>query len=150
MAVAYGGSSLLCDKENIWLLCSGDAAKNETGGLFCIHPGTLKIVKQWTFANPGFNPVKLKQNPAQDSLYFLYKGIFGFPKTASLLPASPFISEASGANFYGFTVHPVNGNIVVADAADFISRGKILVYLPNGTFIKSYGAGVVPAEFLWW
>ncbi len=151
IAVAYGGSSILSDKDGkIWLLCSGDILKSKTGGLFCINPTTLKIEKQWLFDKPDFNPVILKQNPANDSLYFVFQGIFGFPKTTNVLPSTPFITQPSGSSFYGLTIQTSTGNLFVADALDYVSRGKVVVYSPKGVFIKSYKAGVVPGEFLWW
>ena len=151
IALAYGGSSLVSDKDGkIWVLCSGDLIKKRTGGLFCINPTTLKIEKQWQFAKDDYNPVKLKQNPANDSLYFINQGIFGFPKTAANLPTNPIISQTLGSSFYGLTIQLSTGNLFVSDALDYISRGKVSIYSPKGVFIKSYKTGVVPGEFLWW
>lgn len=151
IALAYGGSSILSDKNGkIWVLCSGDFLKKRTGGLFCINPATLKIEKQWLFTKDDFNPVKLKQNPANDSLYFIFQGIYGFSKSVSTLPSIPLIPQSSGSSFYGLTIQSTTGNLFVSDAMDYVSRGKIMVYSPKGVFIKSYKAGVVPGEFLWW
>ncbi len=151
ISLAYGGSSLLSDKDGkVWVLCSGDFIKKRIGGLFCINANTLKIEKQWLFDKVDFNPIKLKQNPANDSLYFINQGIFGFPKSASSLPANPLIFQASSSAFYGLTVQSSNGNLFVSDAADFVSHGKVSAYTPKGIFIKSYKTGVTPGEFLWW
>ncbi len=149
--LAYGGSSLVSDKDGkVWVLCSGDLIKKRTGGLFCINATTLKTQKQWLFSKDDFNPVKLKQNPANDSLYFVFQGIYGFPKSVSTLPSTHFIPQPSGSSFYGLTIQNSTGNLFVSDALDYVSRGKVLVYSPEGVFIKSYKAGVAPGEFLWW
>jgi DNA-binding beta-propeller fold protein YncE len=151
IALAYGGSSLVSDKDGkVWVLCSGDLLKKRTGGLFCINGTTLKIEKQWLFTKDDFNPVKLKQNPANDSLYFINQGVFGFPKTAGTIPTNPIIAQTSGSSFYGLTIQLSTGNLFISDAGDFVSRGKVLIYSPKGIFIKSYKTGVVPGEFLWW
>ncbi|MFM9946236.1 MAG: DUF5074 domain-containing protein [Bacteroidia bacterium] len=151
IALAYGGSSLLADKDGkVWVLCSGDLLKNKTGGLFCINPVSMKIEKQWLFSKDNFNPIKLRQNVAQDSMYFVYKGVYGFSKKSATIAASPFITEPVGSSFYGLTIQVATGNILIADAQDFVSRGKILVYSSKGVFIKSYKAGVNPSEFFWW
>lgn len=149
--LAYGGSSLLSDKAGkIWVLCSGDVTKNKTGGLFCINPNTLSIEKQILFNSAAFNPVKLKQNKANDTLYYINQGLFCMTKSADYMPTLPFITQPSNASFYGLTINPVNGNILVADAVDFVSRGNLFVYSPTGNLLKSYKVGIVPGEFMWW
>jgi len=149
--VAYGGSSILAGKDgNIWLLCSGDTSKNEKGGLFCIDPRAIKVIKHIPFSKASFNPVKLKQNPKEDSLYFIYQGIYGFPKSLTSLPQQPLIAQPTGSSFYGLGIHPSNGTILVADALDFVSHGKIMVYTPSGQYIRNYKAGIVPSAFFWW
>jgi DNA-binding beta-propeller fold protein YncE len=85
--LAYGGSSLLSDKEGkVWVLCSGDLIKKRTGGLFCINATTLKIEKQWLFTKDDFNPVKLKQNPATIVCILLIKEFLDFPKQQVFFP----------------------------------------------------------------
>lgn len=149
--LAFGGSGLLSDKEGkIWVLCSGDAIKKQTGGLFSINPKTMKVEKQWLFSQPDFNPIKLRQNPSEDSLFFIYQGVFGFSKNSTSLPANAFIQQGSGSSFYGLTIHAGTGHFYVADAADFVSKGNIRIYSRAGFFIKSHKVGVVPGEFLWW
>jgi len=149
--VAYGGSGLLTGKDgDIWVLCSGDTLKNESGGLFCINPFSMKITKQFLFDKASYNPVKLNSNRVGDSLFYIYQGIYGFPKTIVSLPQTPFITQPKGSNFYGLSINPINGNLMVADAMDFVSYGKILAYSASGTLLKSYKAGVVPGNFYWW
>jgi len=149
--VAYGGSNLFIGKEgNIWVLCSGDNLKNKTGGIFSIDANNLKINKKWLFDNSNFNPIKLKENLGGDSLYFITNGIYKYSKNENIIPSSPFISQSSSSNFYGLTIHPKSGNLFVADARDFVSRGRILQYSSNGDFIKDYKAGGVPSEFMFW
>jgi hypothetical protein len=149
--VAYGGSSILKDKNGmIWILCSGDETKNKIGGLFGINSNSATVSQKWLFDNSAFNPVKLKQNPNQDSLYFVFKGIFGFPKTTALLPANPFIIQESGSSFYGLTIEPIRGDLLVADAIDYQSKGYVRIYSANGKYKKKFQVGVNPGEFLNW
>lgn len=149
--VAYGGSSLLKDKNGLlWLLCSGDELKNRTGGLFGINPKDKKITRSWLFDKAEFNPVKLKQNPANDSLYFIFKGVYGFAKTSAQLPTNAFITQPSGSSFYGMAVNPSNGNLLIADAVDYQSRGYVRLYNAAGVIRSKYQVGVIPGEFLFW
>ncbi len=149
--VAFGGSSILSDKQGmIWLLCSGDELKNKTGGLFGINPKDKKIIHAIYFDNTAFNPVKLKQNLQQDSLYFVYNGIYSLAKSGTRLPQSAFILQPTGSSFYGLAVNPTTGELLVADALDYQSRGYVRRYSSSGAYIKKYQVGVVPGEFLFW
>ncbi|NUM31921.1 MAG: hypothetical protein HUU47_06320 [Bacteroidetes bacterium] len=151
LEIAWGGSSIIYDNSNkIWVLCSGDATKNKTGGLFCIDEKKMKIEKKILFDKPDFNPIRLKFNKENDSFLFVYKGIYKFSKYANSLPSNPIIAEKKGSSFYGLTVDKTNGNILIADAGDYLSSGQILVYSPTGHFIKSYKAGIIPSDFFWW
>jgi len=149
--VAYGGSSLLKDKNGmLWLLCSGDEIKKKTGGLFGIDPRDKKIMRSWLFDNAGFNPVKLKQSPANDSLYFIFKGVYGFAKTTAQLPTHAFIPQPSGSSFYGLAVNPSTGDLLIADALDYQSRGYVRICNAAGVMRSKYQVGVIPGEFLFW
>ena len=149
--VAFGGSSILSDKHGmIWLLCSGDELKNKTGGLFGINPKDKKIAHAIYFDNSAFNPVKLKQNPEQDSLYFVYKGIYALSKSGKALPQIAFVSQPTGSSFYGLAINSTTGDLLVADALDYQSKGYVRLYSSSGAYIKKYQVGVVPGEFLFW
>jgi hypothetical protein len=149
--VAYGGSSILKDKHDvIWVLCSGDAIKKKTGGLFGINALTKKIEKQWLFTQPDFNPIKLIQNAANDSLYYIHNGIYSLSKTANILSNNPLIPQPNGSSFYGLTIQTSTGIIFVADALDYVSQGKVSLFTPKGLLIKSYKVGVNPSGFFWW
>lgn len=147
--VAYGGSSLFEDKSGmLWLLCSGDAQKGKTGGLFCIDMKKAQIIRQWLFKDPGFNPVRLCQNPLQDSLYYLFKGVYRLSKDAGDLPVTPIIPQPKGASFYSMAVDPQTGMLWVSDAVDYQSRGYVSLFSPSGSKYKSYQVGVIPGGFL--
>ncbi|MCC6721585.1 MAG: hypothetical protein IT243_05240 [Bacteroidia bacterium] len=151
LEVAWGGSSIVYDKNGkIWVLCSGDFIKNKKGGLFCFDSKSLKKEKEILFDKTDFNPFKLIQNSKNDSLYFVFKGIYKFSKNINILPDKPFIKENIGSSFYGITTNKSNGKIYVADAKDFNSKGKIHEYSASGDYIKSYRAGIIPSDFLWW
>ena len=48
--------------------------------------------------------------------------------------------------FYGLGIHPQTKEILVADAIDYVQRGKY-VYQANGTLVKTYLAGIIPGDF---
>ena len=53
----------------------------------------------------------------------------------------------SGA-FYGLSVNPINGNLVLLDAVDFQSNGKLFRYHANTNLIDSVTVGVIPGNAL--
>jgi len=60
------------------------------------------------------------------------------------LPA--LISQGS-RNLYGLGVDPTTGNIYVSDAIDYVQKGKVYRYHPDGSLIDSFTAGVIPGGF---
>jgi DNA-binding beta-propeller fold protein YncE len=149
--LAWGGSSVMAGNDGkLWVLCSGEQLKSKTGGLFSINPQTGKVMDKWLFTDPAFNPIKLHETAGGDSLLFIYNGIYKISKSNLSLPAAPFISQPKGASFYGLAIRPVTGELFVADAGDYVSKGKIYIYKPGGQLIKSYVAGITPSDFLFW
>ena len=98
------------------------------------------------FTNNTENPWRLKMNGSNDTLYFLNNGVFRMAISETTLPASVFIAQ-DGRNFYGIGINPHNGNIYIADAIDYVQRGKIYIYHPNGTQMDSFLAGIIPGDF---
>lgn len=65
-------------------------------------------------------------------------------------PGRSFITDGTDADIvipYGLGVDPVSGDIFVADAGDFQTAGKVLVYGKDGKKKRSFGAGVSPSGF---
>jgi hypothetical protein len=66
--------------------------------------------------------------------------------SAGSLPGIPLIA-ANTENFYGVGIDPSSGIIYVADAIDYVQRGVIYRYRPDGTLINSFLAGIIPGDF---
>jgi DNA-binding beta-propeller fold protein YncE len=147
ITIGFGANSIVEDKNGkLWVLCSGSPGNNINATLHCINPLTHTVEKTFTFSNGSDAPWRLDINGSSDTLYYLNKDCYRMSINDNALPASPFI-PANGRNFYGIGINPNNGNIYLADAIDYVQRGKIYIYRPDGNLTTSFLAGIIPGDF---
>jgi len=140
-------NSMVKDKfGKIWVLCSGSTASNEGARLYKVSPITLEIELELSFPNASDRASKLCMNGERDALFFYKNGIYTAPITLTSLPDQALITGSWG-NFYGMGIDPLNGDIYVSDALDFVQRGRIFRYKNNGEFSKTFLAGIIPGHF---
>ncbi|MBA3898739.1 MAG: hypothetical protein H0X62_00780 [Bacteroidetes bacterium] len=145
--VGYGSNSIKKDMNGkLWVLCGGSEIKGKPGGIYRINPMNNSIEASFLYQNANQNPFKLSINAKGDVLYFIENGIQKLSINATALPASPLIAQES-TNFWGLGIQPQTGHIYVADAIDYVQKGKIMIYSENGTFLHSFSAGVIPGDF---
>ena len=145
--IGAGANSIIEDRNGkLWVLCSGSNSNNINATLHRINPieNTVEISFTFNFANDS--PRRLDINGTNDTLYFLNEGVVQMPINANALPSTTLI-PTDGRNFYGLGIHPQTKEILVADAIDYVQRGKIYVYQANGTLVKTYLAGIIPGDF---
>lgn len=145
--IGYGSNSIVEDKNGkLWVLCSGSASSNEKASLHCINAINHSVERTLMFNNSTELPYKLAINGSSDTLYYLNKDIYRFGITDTNLPTTPFIAQNS-RKFYGLGINPNNGHVYVADAIDYVQRGKVYIYKPDGMLFTSFLAGIIPADF---
>lgn len=145
--VGFAPNSIKIDKYGmIWVLCGGSTSKNIKASLHKINPLTHEVNLSWEFFNQEDSPGRLDINGTKDTLYFLNKGVYLLPVTNNSLPAAPLIRE-EGKLFYGLGIDPLNGTIYVSDAVDYVQKGKVYRYKPDGILINSFLAGIIPGDF---
>jgi hypothetical protein len=106
-----------------------------------------KLVEQCFQFNSSLNIWdKMTMNNGKDTIYFMCNGIYRMPVAATQLPADAFIQQGSSL-FHGLAVNPVNNNIFVADALDYIQKGKVNYYNSNGTLLGTINTGIIPVAF---
>jgi len=145
--LGYGSGWIVEDKfSKLWVLCTGDSNKKLHASLCRIDPLTLKVEQKYTFSDKSDFPSRLEINRDGDALYFINGGVFRMLISDNSLPSKPFI-EQLGRNFYSLGVNPNNDNIYVGDAIDYVQRGKIYIYNPEGVIINTFLAGIIPGDF---
>lgn len=84
-----------------------------------------------------------------DSVLFISGGVYAMPVDAAAPPQKAMFSVA-GANFYGLGCDPVSGRFYVADATDYVSKGRVFVIDGNGAVLRQFAAGIIPSGFLFY
>lgn len=145
LVLAQSPCSVVEDKNGkLWVLCQGDESLNKAGALFCINPVNKSIEKRMDFTlNEA--PMRLSINNTHDTLYYINKHVYQLSVEANNLPGSEIINGNS-KNFYGLGIEPRNGHIYVADAIDYIQKGKIYQYNSKGAAISEFKVGLIPSK----
>jgi YVTN family beta-propeller protein len=147
ITVGYASNSIKEDKNGkLWVLCGGSQSNTVNASLHRINPVTHQVEETFTFPHLTDSPWRLDINGSNDTLYFLNKDVYRMPITSTTLPGTPFINEGT-SNFYGIGIEPNTGIVYVADAIDYVQRGKIYRYRPDGTLVNSFLAGIIPGDF---
>lgn len=152
IVVGIQPTSLVMDKYNkLWTVTDGgyegSPYGHEAPRLYCIDAETRKVEKQFTFKF-GDWPSEVQLNGTRDTLYFINKDIWRVPVTAERFPVKPFI-KSKNTLYYGLTVNPVNSEIYIADAIDYVQPGVILRYSSEGIQLDEFKVGIIPGAFCW-
>jgi len=145
--LSYGTVSVKLDNTaKLWVLCMGNQADHTNAALYKVNPANNSIELSLPFTTPlnVWNKIKMNQNC--DTMYFSNGNVFRMKTTDNQLPHDTLI-KSGNRNFYGLGVDPGNGYLYISDAIDYVQEGKIYVYSPNGDFIKTFNAGIIPGEF---
>ncbi|MCD7935225.1 MAG: YncE family protein [Tannerellaceae bacterium] len=143
-------TSLVIDKYNkIWTVTDGGYEGSPYGytapSLYRIDAETRQIEQEFTFRK-GEHPSEICLNGTRDTLYFINNSIWRMEVTADLFPARPFI-EPAGTIYYGLAVNPVNSDVYVADAIDYVQLGVVYRYSSQGNLLDHFRAGIIPGAF---
>jgi len=147
-------NSMVLDRfQTLWVLCDGGTEGspygNEAAGLLKIGAGSTEAELILSFS-PGEIPRDLKINGTGDTLYYINKDVFRYAVNGSagpeLLVESPY-EGSMWTGFYGLEVDPYSSEIYVADAIDFVQRGMIYRYTPEGLAVDTFRTGIAPGGF---
>jgi hypothetical protein len=130
----------------LWVLCTGDYQNTYNGMLYRIDPVSKSVEQSLSFPAGAF-PADLCMNSQRDQLFFISTHVFKMGINDSSLPSTPFIAS-NGNTYYSLAVDPQSNEIYVADAIDYIQRGRIYRYYSSGTLHESVLAGILPGSFL--
>ena len=145
IAVSRGANSIVEDANGkLWVACTGGGSTPPA--LVRIDPQTAQVEATFPYSNSANNPWRLNINGGGDTLYFLRGGIYRMAITDSAAPTSAFI-PADGRNLYGLGVDPVDGTLYLSDAIDYVQRGMVYRYRPDGSLLNTFHAGTIPGSF---
>ncbi|MEI6765243.1 MAG: DUF5074 domain-containing protein [Bacteroidota bacterium] len=143
--VGIGSNSLQTDKNGkLWVMCAGDLTTSATAGIYRINLQNLQVEQSFPISATLNIWDKLRMNAAADTIYYLNKGVNKMGVSSSALPAAPFI-PLSGRNFHGLAVSPA-GTLFIADAIDYVQKGKVYTYSNGGVLLNTLSAGIIPGD----
>lgn len=147
-------NSLVVDRyHTLWVLCDGgwegSPFGEEAAGLMKVEAGSAVAEIAFRFAE-GDKPSELTVNGSGDTLYYINRHIWRHPVVSADPPGlfieSPY-GEGSAGGFYGIGVDPVTSEIYVADAIDFVQRGVVYRFAPDGSPVDTFKTGIAPGSF---
>jgi DNA-binding beta-propeller fold protein YncE len=145
--VVYSSNSLQVDAhQHIWVLSNGDESKSIRPSLQRINTTVDTVDKSLTLTMAEKDVTKLRTNKAKTQLYWLSKHVYRHSIDAESISSIPFIT-AFNQTFYALGVNPVNDEVYVGDARDFVSQSTILRYRADGTQIGLFKAGIITGDF---
>ncbi len=138
--------SMVLDRyQKLWVLCNGGWDRQNFAELDRINTQTNQVEQSYIFLKKEEYPSCLQIDGFGQTLFYLENGVRQMDISASSLPNSILISE-SGASFYKLAINPVNSDIFVTDAVDFIQNGALLYYKNDGSFVSRNTAGIIPGS----
>ena len=147
-------NSMVLDRHHaLWVLCDGgdegSPYGNEAAGLLKIGAGSTEAQIIHRFS-PGESPRDLKINGTGDTLFYINGDVYQFAVNGfndpKLLIESPYEGNM-WTGFYGLDVDPYSSEIYVADAIDFVQRGMIYRFTPEGVPLDTFRTGIAPGGF---
>lgn len=145
--------SIAADKNGyLWVLTDGGGWEQnpvgyEAPALCRVNVDKMEIDRRFEISK-GESVSSLQVNKEGDTLYWLNGGVMAMNVNATQAPSAPAIST-SVPYINAMTISPQNGDIYVADAADYQQAGTIYRYTSTGTQVGSFQVGIIPAAFCW-
>jgi hypothetical protein len=136
-------SMTLDGRKRLWVLCNGGWNRHSVAELVVINTSTKSVEKTYSFPTLQNSPTCIKTDGLGMNIFYIDKGVMQMSIDAEDLPFSPIIPE-SGASFYKIAVNPINSDIFVTDAVDYVQRGYVSLYKNNGKFVAKEKADIIP------
>ena len=139
--------SMVIDKTGtLWVLCNGGWTRENFAKLISIDITNNKIIKELVFPTLQSSPSCLKIDGYGQNMFYLDGGVKQMDINSDKLPGTTLIQQGAGEYFYKMAINPINSDIFVTDAADFVQQGYVLLYKNDGTFVSKQKADINPAS----
>ena len=133
--------------NNVWVSCSGGFNGGKSA-LYHIQTSNDSIVSILEGIAVEDKIGEIEMNSTKDELYYIGKnGLYKMNINDLQLPESSFIDQNLSL-FYGFSIHPINNQIYIADAIDYQQRGVIYRYNKSGMQIDAFKVGIIPGDII--
>ena len=140
------------NRGRLWVLTdggyAGNAAGHERPALLCVDTESFRVVLRMRLES-GDTPFDLCTDSSGSTLYWINGGVWRMDVDSPGLPDKPFIPAPVKGRFYSLTVSPADGNVYVADAADYQQAATVYRYDDDARLVDSFIVGVTPGAFCW-
>ena len=139
---------MLIDSGKLYVICSGkgDYTGDETSGkLFKINLTDNSVKKSLTF--PEAKHPRFLDIDANTLYYTLENAVYSTSISSFELPQNALFSPATDGVklLYGFRIN--KGNIYIADAKDYVSKGEVFIYNLKGDLQNTFPVQIIPNSF---
>ncbi|MDE6497795.1 MAG: glutaminyl-peptide cyclotransferase [Muribaculaceae bacterium] len=139
-------------RGRLWVLTdggyAGNAAGHERPALLCVDTESFEVVQRMRLES-GDTPFDLCTDSSGSTLYWINGGVWRMDVDAPVLPLKPFLPAPANGRFYSLTVSPHDGNVYVADAADYQQAATVYRYNADAELVDQFSVGVTPGAFCW-
>lgn len=149
--VPYQPKKMVKDANGkLWVLTDGNfnnlAGNAEKPAIVKIDPAThtVEMILRWDIHKAYAGD--LRTNPAGDTLYIMAGDIFKMSVQARKLPIEPWI-RSGNRRFFSMGVDPLNGEVYVSDALDYMQNAMVYRHTYGGNVIDSFRVGVNPGDY---
>lgn len=129
---------------HIWMISSG--GYNEEIPNLVEYDGTT-TVQTFPFTTISESPSQLRYNSLSNELFYLNQDVYSFDVSGSSLPTSPVI-ESNSSIYYGMNIDPINSEIYVTDAVDYVQSGRVIRFDSLYNPIDTFSTGIIP-QAIW-
>lgn len=141
---------MVLDRYNkIWVLCDGGfqgSSFHGNAGIVKIDAETMKVEETFIFGK-DCNPVDMTINFGGDTIYFINEHVYRFSVIDNRLPATEYIASQN-RNLHSIGISPLNSDLYLADAIDYMQAGVVYRYNSKKEIIDSFSVGIIPSSFV--
>lgn len=129
--------------DRLWVLCSGKTGAGK-GALWILNAESGEKIRRFDMSVSAFvNHLAIDRK--LEYIFFIEKDLYKMHYMDTILPAVPFI-QLDMKTPYHLTVSPVNDDIYISDAGDFLSNSTLNRYAPAGDKIDWVETGIIAGD----
>lgn len=124
----------------------GNPIGYEAPSIVTIDPDDMEIEKKLTMKLGDYVSNLIASADGRTLYWINANQVMKMDAEADALPTEPYVKGVAYLN--ALTIDPANGDLLVADALDYVQLGAVYRY-HNATLTDTYTVGVIPNAFCW-
>lgn len=133
----------------IWVLCDGSYSGSPIGfespSIWCIDAETRYVL--WSQSiNVETISFDIALSSGADTLFVLAGNLYSMPTSATEFPQEAAL-ESNGRNLSAIGIHPLSGDIYLADAGNYVQSGRVYRFNRFLNPVDTFECGVIPVDF---